>query len=169
MACSTLAIDAADELWSIRSVVFLGPPKDQEVRCYEYYALFFDNRLEASRELMKKYCMIAFPKDSSKHLTFHALRHCYAINLLTKGVSMSLVAQSLGNTLSVCQQHYLGFELTNDSIAAIKSIISGRGGCEYIGLSSTNFRTKLLMKIVKIFGLGQRIPGRVIYRIFFRF
>lgn len=82
------------------------------------------DRLEASRELMKKYCMIAFPKDSSKHLTFHALRHCYAINLLTKGVSMSLVAQSLGNTLSVCQQHYVGFELTNDSITAIKSIIS---------------------------------------------
>jgi site-specific recombinase XerD len=57
------------------------------------------DRLESSRELMKKYCQIAFPKDSSKHLTFHALRHCYAINLLTKGVSMSLVAQSLGNTL----------------------------------------------------------------------
>jgi integrase len=82
------------------------------------------DRLESSRELMKKYCKIAFPKDSSKYLTFHALRHCYAINLLSKGVSMSLVAQSLGNTLSVCQQHYVGFELTNDSIAAIKSIIS---------------------------------------------
>lgn len=83
------------------------------------------DRLEASRELMKKYCKIAFPNDPSKHLTFHALRHCYAINLLTKGVSMSLVAQSLGNTLSVCQQHYVGFELTNDSIQAIKSIVSG--------------------------------------------
>lgn len=84
------------------------------------------DRLESSRELMKKYCKIAFPKDSSKYLTFHALRHCYAINLLTKGVSMSLVAQSLGNTLSVCQQHYVGFELTNDSIAAIKSIVSSK-------------------------------------------
>lgn len=81
------------------------------------------DRAEASRELMKKYCKIAFPDDRCKHLTFHALRHCYAINLLSKGVSMSLVAQSLGNTLSVCQQHYVGFELTNDSIEAINSII----------------------------------------------
>lgn len=84
------------------------------------------DRLESSRELMKKYCKIAFPKDSSKYLTFHALRHCYAINLLSKGVSMSLVAQSLGNTLSVCQQHYVGFELTNDSIQAIHSIIGSK-------------------------------------------
>lgn len=85
------------------------------------------DRLEASRELMKKYCGVAFPKDPSKHLTFHSLRHCYAINLLNKGVSMSLVAQSLGNTLSVCQQHYVGFELTNDSIQAIKSIVGTSG------------------------------------------
>jgi integrase len=84
------------------------------------------DRLESSRELMKKYCKIAFPKDSSKHLTFHALRHCYAINLLSKGVAMSLVAQSLGNTLSVCQQHYVGFELTNDSIQAIHSVIGSK-------------------------------------------
>lgn len=82
------------------------------------------DRQEASRDLMKKYCQRAFPGDKSKHLTFHALRHCYAINLLTKGVSMSLVAQSLGNTLSVCQQYYVGFELTNEAIEAIHAIIN---------------------------------------------
>lgn len=81
------------------------------------------NRDESSRELMKKYCKIAFPNDSTKHLTFHALRHCYAINLLNRGISMSLVAQSLGNTLSVCQQYYVGFVLTDDSIEAIHAII----------------------------------------------
>ena len=81
------------------------------------------DRDESSRELMKKYCKIAFPDDPTKHLTFHALRHCYAINLLSMGVSMSLVAQSLGNTLSVCQQYYVGFELTNDSIDAIQAIV----------------------------------------------
>jgi len=83
------------------------------------------DRNDASRDLMKKYCKRAFPNDPSKHLTFHALRHCYAINMLSKGVSMSLVAQSLGNTLSVCEQYYVGFELTNDSIRAIKAIIEG--------------------------------------------
>jgi site-specific recombinase XerD len=82
------------------------------------------NRQEASRKLMKRLCRLAFPSDSSKHLTFHALRHCYAINLLNKGVSMSLVAQSLGNTLSVCQQYYVGFELTSESIEAITAIVA---------------------------------------------
>lgn len=85
------------------------------------------NRDEASRDLMKRYCKKAFPNDSSKHLTFHALRHCYAINLLSKGVSMSLVAQSLGNTLSVCQEHYAGFELSSESIDAINAIVK-KGG-----------------------------------------
>jgi len=88
------------------------------------------DRDESSRELMKKYSMMAFPNNTSKHLTFHALRHCYAINLLNKGVSMSLVAQSLGNTLSVCQQYYVGFVLTDDSIEAIQAIIKGKEGIQ---------------------------------------
>ena len=84
------------------------------------------NRQHASRYLMKKYCRKAFPDDESKHLTFHALRHCYAIHLLSRGVSLSLVAQSLGNSLTVCQQYYTGFELTTDSIEAINNIMKGR-------------------------------------------
>jgi len=36
---------------------------------------------------------------------------------------MSLVAQSLGNSLTVCQQYYTGFELTTDSIEAINTIM----------------------------------------------
>ncbi len=85
------------------------------------------NRQHASRNLMKKYCRMAFPNDDSKHLTFHALRHCYATHLLSRGVSMSLVAQSLGNSLTVCQQYYTGFELTTDSIEAINKIMKGAG------------------------------------------
>lgn len=81
------------------------------------------NRQQASRNLMKKYCRMAFPDDETKHLTFHALRHCYAIHLLSCGVSLSLVAQSLGNSLTVCQQYYTGFELTTDSIEAINNIM----------------------------------------------
>lgn len=36
---------------------------------------------------------------------------------------MSLVAQLLGNSLSVCRRHYAGFELTTDSIEAINTIM----------------------------------------------
>lgn len=81
------------------------------------------NRQQASRDIMKRYGRLAFPNNESKHLTFHALRHCYATHLLSRGVSMSLVAQSLGNSLSVCQQYYTGFELTTDSIEAINTIM----------------------------------------------
>ncbi|MCC7405816.1 MAG: hypothetical protein IT288_15555 [Bdellovibrionales bacterium] len=56
-------------------------------------------------------------------MTFHAIRHCYAIHLISRGVSMSLVAQLLGNSLSVCRRHYAGFELTTDSIEAINTIM----------------------------------------------
>lgn len=35
--------DVHYELWSINSVVILSPPKDEGVRCYEYFALFFDD------------------------------------------------------------------------------------------------------------------------------
>jgi integrase len=79
------------------------------------------NRLSVSKQI-RLACSKAFPGEPDKQLTFHAFRHCYAIHLLSRGVSMSLVAQSLGNSLSVCQQYYVGFELTNDSIAAIRSL-----------------------------------------------
>jgi hypothetical protein len=36
--------DVHYEFWSINSVVILSPPKDEGVRCYEYFALFFDSR-----------------------------------------------------------------------------------------------------------------------------
>ena len=37
---------------------------------------------------------------------------------------MSLVSQSLGNSLSVCQHYYVGFELTDESVEAIRAIVS---------------------------------------------
>lgn len=66
-------------------------------------------------------CQKAFPNDRSKWITFHDLRHSYAIHLLSKGVSLSLVAQSLGNSVVVCQQHYAGFTLADESIDAIEA------------------------------------------------
>lgn len=80
-------------------------------------------RLDMSK-VIKRYCRKLFPDDGEKHITFHGLRHSYAIHLLVKGVSMSLVAQSLGNSLSVCQYYYVGYELSNESVAAIRSIVA---------------------------------------------
>lgn len=74
-------------------------------------------------DIVKNACKKAFPDNPDKWVTFHDLRHSYAINLLSKGVSLGLVAQSLGNSVVVCQKHYTGFVMTDDSISRIDSIL----------------------------------------------
>lgn len=72
-------------------------------------------------EIFKAACKKAFPNDESKWITFHDLRHSYAIHLLSKHVSLSLVSQSLGNSIPVCQEYYAGFVLSDESIESIAS------------------------------------------------
>ncbi len=71
--------------------------------------------------IIKSITKICFPDDKSKHCTFHDLRHSYAIHLLSKGVSLSLVAQSLGNSISVAEEYYAGYCLSDDAINSIES------------------------------------------------
>lgn len=71
--------------------------------------------------LVRKACKSAFPEDSSKYVTFHDLRHSYATHLISKGVSLDLISQSLGNSISVCQDYYSGFVLSDDSVASIEA------------------------------------------------
>lgn len=68
-------------------------------------------------------CKKAFPSEELKWCNVHDLRHSYAIWLLSKGISLSLIAQSLGNSISVCQEYYAGFELSQESIESIKSFL----------------------------------------------
>lgn len=42
-------------------------------------------------------------------ITFHDLRHSYAIYLLQRGFSMEKVARWLGNSITVCEQYYTGY------------------------------------------------------------
>lgn len=73
--------------------------------------------------IVKEACKRAFPSDRNKWCTVHDLRHSYAIWLLSKGVSLSLVAQSLADSIQVCQEYYTGFVLTSESIQAIRAIL----------------------------------------------
>jgi integrase len=73
----------------------------------------------------KHACKAAFPKDPSKWLKFHDLRHSYAIALLSKGVSIALVAQSIGDSIRVAEKHYVGFILSSESIQMIDRIVKG--------------------------------------------
>ena len=70
--------------------------------------------------VIRSACQKAFPDDKQKWVVFHDLRHSYAIHLLSKGISLSLVAQSLGNSVIVCQENYAGFSLADESIDAIE-------------------------------------------------
>lgn len=75
------------------------------------------------RKNFQRACMKTFPSDKSKRLTYHDLRHSYAIRLLSKGIILDLVAQSLGNSSAVCQEYYSGYVLTHASLEMIASVV----------------------------------------------
>lgn len=83
----------------------------------------FKHRLARIAELFRDACIKAFPKRPDKWCTFHDLRHSYAIRLLEKGVPLSFVARSLGNSEVVCEQHYTGKVLTDGFIEGIKAFV----------------------------------------------
>lgn len=51
-----------------------------------------------------------------KNVCFHDLRHSYAIHCLSRGASITEVALALGNSVTVCQSYYTGFELSDDGL-----------------------------------------------------
>lgn len=70
-------------------------------------------KLEWSK-IIRKASKQAFPKSPEKQITFHDLRHSYAIYCMSKGLSLTVVAASIGDGLSVAQEYYARFEKTSD-------------------------------------------------------
>lgn len=70
--------------------------------------------------LFSKTCRLVFD-DAAKHCKFHDLRHSYAIHLLSKNINLTLVAQSLGNSVVVAQEYYAGFTLNDETIESIRT------------------------------------------------
>ncbi|HEY9664457.1 MAG TPA: tyrosine-type recombinase/integrase [Allocoleopsis sp.] len=56
-------------------------------------------------------------------VTFHDLRHSYAIALLNKGATMEQTARALGDSISVCQDYYAGYTLTLTELEGFKKIL----------------------------------------------
>ena len=85
------------------------------------------DKIEISRTAVsarfRRACQKAFQGKKNKMCKLHDLRHSYAIRLMGYGVNLSLVAQSLGNDIKVCQEYYVGHQLTHDSIDLIDSKI----------------------------------------------
>lgn len=75
--------------------------------------------------LIKKAGRLTFPQSSEKqNLKAHDCRHSYAVHLLNSGVSISLIAKSLGNSVLVCEKYYLGYALRPEGIEMIHQLMS---------------------------------------------
>lgn len=83
--------------------------------------LEYRNRKHA--EVLQRACQKTFPNHEEKHIVFHDLRHSYAIYLVSRGVSLTQVAQCLNNSYAVCERYYSGFVLKDETIENIKRII----------------------------------------------
>lgn len=78
-------------------------------------------RLKMWADVIKIACKKTFPKDPSKHLVAHDLRHCYVIWLLGAGVSLHIIAKSIGDSVAVADKHYAGFLISDESVELIAS------------------------------------------------
>lgn len=83
-------------------------------------------KLQNKRHYLSKNFKQLTSKYLNHEVKFHDLRHSYAIHLLERGVSIDLVAQSLGNSTSVCQKYYVGYSLSSSSMEFIDSILNMR-------------------------------------------
>lgn len=74
-------------------------------------------------KITRRACKLAFKNTPGKWCKFHDMRHSYAIGLVSKGVSITAVAQCLGNSVTVCEQYYVGHQLTSETVQMIKAIV----------------------------------------------
>lgn len=81
-----------------------------------------DDYREELRVQLAQACRKAFPKDKTKWVSPHDLRHSHAIYLLGKGASLTHVALNLRNRIEVCQRYYTGFAHSGDTIDVLKAL-----------------------------------------------
>ncbi len=114
-----------DPKWGSARMAFLFP---QGTPYFKKWTELKDS-IEISRSLVSKRfnraCRKIFSDDKSKWCKFHDTRHSYAIHLLQHDVSLSLISQSLGNSIVVCQKYYAGFSLTNETIETVSRKVQG--------------------------------------------
>lgn len=85
-------------------------------------AKFDLSRTHASK-LLREACMKAFPNNPKKWMAFNGLRHSYAKSLFEIGANMGYVAKCLGNTEKVCQEYYVDWEHTPNSMMLLHSLV----------------------------------------------
>ena len=78
-------------------------------------------RLQKPSAKLKIACMKGIGRDN---VTFHSLRHSRAIYMISRGVTIELVAQNIGNTPQVCEKHYYGHVLSDQGAEFMKQILN---------------------------------------------
>lgn len=63
-------------------------------------------------------------------LSWHDLRHSYAVYLLSSGIPIQLVAQSLGNSVRVCEECYSGHIFSDQGLETIKRMLASSSKLE---------------------------------------
>lgn len=110
----------------------IRPPKNRKKRI----AYLHEDGLAAFKAFVNgpkfthKQLNVEFQKLCSKvlgrtDLHWHDLRHSYAIHMLSAGVPIQLVAQSMGNSVRVCEERYAGFVMAEQGIETINRILKG--------------------------------------------
>lgn len=107
-------------------------PKNRKKR----RAILPDNQIELVRKWSdlekKKYTRFYLNKNLQKHtrsvlkkhIKWHDLRHSFAIHLLSRGAPITLVAQSLGNSVLVCEKHYSGHIISDQGVSTLLKYFS---------------------------------------------
>ena len=94
--------------------------------CELAYETRFELRHSHLAEALKVACEKVFPTNPQKHCVAHDLRHSFAIRLL-QFVNLTYVSLQLGNRIEVCQEFYTGYELHDENITVLKSLMLGKG------------------------------------------
>jgi len=140
----------AGELFALNDMSLRGTVRLQVLRQVDRDGLLRETKTRRYREVniimvgvesVKKWCAFK-DKQGLRHLklskivarackaaglpviTFHDLRHSYAIHCFSKGLKLKDVADSLGNSVTVCEQHYLGYLPFDDGIDVAKLLAS---------------------------------------------
>lgn len=93
--------------------------------CALDYETKFKLRHSRLAEPLREVCEQKFSSDPQKHCVAHDLRHSFAIRLL-QFVNLTYVSMQLGNRIEVCQEFYTGYELHDENITVLKSLMSGK-------------------------------------------
>lgn len=75
-------------------------------------------------EIVKNACKRLWKEKPHKHITFHDLRHSFALEMRRLGESVSSVANLLGNAVQVCETYYTGHGMADESLEALDERLS---------------------------------------------